>query len=253
MRFLTRLLLSLVLALFTVGCEVPALIPVSTMHGLGVQAYAQAIGDKKEITGTQEAKWVQDIGRDIARVSGQKFQWEFKLLDAPQTVNAFCLPGGKVAVYSGLLKVTQNKDALAAVMGHEVAHATLQHGNKRMSQGLLLQLGMSTASAVAANWGGIDEGERNNIIALMGAGAQIGVVLPFGRKQETEADVEGLRFLIRAGYDPNAAPALWRRMAQLSAGSQTPRWLSTHPHPRDRADHLERIIPQLMAQEGRAR
>lgn len=218
---------------------------------LGEQAYAEILrsGGHAQITRGTDYDMVVRVGRRIAEASGANFQWEFKLLDAPDVPNAFCLPGGKIAVYSGILPTTQNEDALAAVLGHEVAHATEHHGAIRMSQGIVTQLGLSIAAA-GVTMSKMSDRQKQGVVAALGAGAQIGLALPFSRDHETEADLVGLRFAIRAGYDPWEAPKLWERMARL--GSSGPTWLSTHPDPLARAEQLRQAIPQILADEGKA-
>ena len=231
----------------TTACNL-ALIPEGTMNSLGAEAYVQATGEYPELRNTPEARMMRNIGKRIAQASGKNYQWEFKLLDAPKVVNAFCLPGGKIAVYSGILPVTKNENGLAVVMGHEVAHATEEHGNKRMTQGIFVKTGMAVAATAVDNWGGVTPEGQENIMQALGAGAQYGLVLPYGRDHESEADAVGLRLLIRAGYDPYEAPKLWRRMANAFPSSQ-PEWMSTHPNPLRRADELEAMIPKILAEE----
>jgi predicted Zn-dependent protease len=225
-----------------------ALIPESVMNSLGADAYVETTSGHREITGTKDAEMVQRLGKRIAAASGKDYQWEFKLLDAPDVVNAFCLPGGKVAVYSGLLKVTQNEAALAAVVGHEVAHATAQHGNERMSQNLIAELGLFAAGA-ALGFSDLSEQSRAEIMGALGTGTQFGVLLPFSRKHESEADEIGLRYLIRAGYDPHEAPKLWDRMAAMAGPDRQPEFMSTHPDPAARAARLRELIPTIVAEE----
>jgi predicted Zn-dependent protease len=216
------------------------------MNALGAEAYIEETGKYKEVRGTPQAEMVRRAGERIARASGKDYQWEFKLLDAPDVVNAFCLPGGKIAVYTGILPVTQNEDGLAVVLGHEVAHATEEHGNKRMSQGLLLEIGL-VGVAAGLEFSKLKDDDKALILAGLGIGASLGVVLPYSREHESEADIVGLRYAIRAGYDPHEAPRLWERMARL--GSSGPEFLSTHPDPLRRAQELRAAIPQLLAQE----
>jgi predicted Zn-dependent protease len=157
-----------------------------------------------------------------AELSG--YRWEFNLVEDPQ-INAWCMPGGKVVVYTGILPLTQNEAGLAVVMGHEIAHAVAEHGNERMSQALLQQLG-GVALSVAMK----DEPTetRNMWFAAYGIGSQVGVLLPFSRTQESEADHLGLIFMAMAGYDPRVAPEFWKRMA-AKGGEKPPEFLSTHP------------------------
>lgn len=217
------------------------------MAELGAQAYAEAIAEYPVVPpGDPQAQMVERAGRRIAQASGRNYQWEFKLLRAPDVVNAFCLPGGKIAVYTGILPVCQTEDALAAVMGHEVAHATSNHGAERMSQGIVAEvlLGAAAVGLDETKW---SDDTKGLVLAAIGIGANLGVLLPYSRDHESEADEIGLRFAIRAGYDPNAAPALWERMAQL--GDAGPEFLSTHPDPHKRAERLRELIPVLVADE----
>ncbi len=219
------------------------------MTSLGAQAYDDAtIGAYPLIQSGPDYDMIQRIGQRIAKASGKDYAWEFRLLHAPDQINAFCLPGGKVAVYSGLLPVTQNEDALAAVIGHEVAHATEEHGNERMTHGALQEIGMTVAEVAAEQFDDMSAEEKGAMLSVLGVGANLGFVLPFSREHESEADHIGLIYLVRAGYDPNAAPALWERMAALQA-EREPEFLSTHPDPLRRAEDLRRLIPEVVARE----
>jgi predicted Zn-dependent protease len=177
------------------------------------------------------------------------FQWEFNLVE-DNTVNAWCMPGGKVVIYTGILPVCQNEEGLAVVMGHEIAHAVAGHGGERMSQGLVaagLQAGLQVAMSqkpghTQALW-----------MAAFGAGAQLGVLLPFSRKHESEADAIGLVFSAMAGYDPREAPKFWERMAATKNGAGPPQFLSTHPSDVTRIRNLNEIIPQVMPYYEQAR
>lgn len=254
MRIVLRLLAVTWLALLP-GCETYKKLNFYSPEEeaqLGEQAYAEILqgGGHAQITRGADHDMVVRVGRKIAEASGANYQWEFKLLDAPDVPNAFCLPGGKIAVYSGILPITQNEHALAAVIGHEVAHATEHHGAIRMSQGLVTQLGLSIAAA-GVSMSKMTEEQKTGVVAALGAGTQVGLTLPFSRAHESDADVVGIRFAIRAGYDPWEAPKLWERMAQL--GSSGPSWLSTHPDPLARAEKLRQIIPQILAEEGKAK
>jgi len=236
-------------ALFT-ACNT-ALIPTGVMHSLGESAYAEAIAEHRVIKGTAAARMVERVGQRIAAAAGQSYQWEFKLLDAPNIPNAFCLPGGKIAVYSGILPITSDEDGLAVVMGHEVAHATMEHGNKRMTQQLGITGGMILIHAYLSGRE-MDEESKDEVMAALGIGAQFGVILPYSRDHESEADQRGLRYLVRAGYDPRAAPALWERMA-AAFPSEQPEFMSTHPDSLARAERLRQLIPVVLAEERAAR
>lgn len=219
------------------------------MNSLGAQAYEEAtVGSGYPlITSGPQYEMVQRVGRRIAEASGADYAWEFRLLDAPDVVNAFCLPGGKVAVYSGILPVTRNEDALAAVIGHEVAHATEEHGNERMTHEVLFTIGMTAAQFGVESLGDMDSDTQSLVLGALGIGAQYGALLPYSRTHESEADHVGLIYLVRAGYDPNEAPKLWERMGALSP-NRPPEFLSTHPDPARRAEDLRALIPQVVAQ-----
>jgi predicted Zn-dependent protease len=190
---------------------------------------------------------VQRVGRRIAASVGREIpnaQWEFVVFDSPQ-VNAFALPGGKVGVYTGLLKLAVSDDELAIVMGHEIAHVTSRHGAERTSQQYALAgVGLITALGLEAKQ--VDPQERNLILAAYGVGATVGVALPFSRLQESEADAIGLRFAAGAGYDPRAAASFWRKMA-AQGGAKPPVLLSTHPSDASRIRNLEQLAPQYLA------
>lgn len=238
-----------VLALLPTACANLNLYSDEELEPLSLQAYDEATKETGgAITSGRDYEMVMRVARRIAQASDElNFRWEVRLLKADDIPNAFCLPNGRIAIYTGILPVTQNEDALAAVMGHEVAHAILRHGGKRMTQGMLSQGAME---AVQAGLGMADmsEGAREGIMAVLGVGAQVGFTLRYSREHESEADVEGLRYAIRAGYNPDEAPRLWERMAQLGGGD-TPSWLSTHPASLDRAETLRQITPQVREQE----
>lgn len=251
-----RLLAFVLLALVSVACEtVPEtqrsqfILPGfddAFMAQLGVEAYAEATKDYPIISAGPEAQMIERVGRRIAVASGRDYQWEFRLLAAPDVVNAFCLPGGKVAVYSGILPICKDENGLAIVMGHEVAHATSHHGAERLSQGILEEVGLGLLAV------GLEETEwsdevKAGVLLAVGIATNLGVMLPYSRDHESEADEIGLRFAIRAGYDPTAAPLLWERMAAL--GDAGPEFLSTHPDPLRRAQRLRELTPRLLAEE----
>ena len=193
---------------------------------------------------------IQEIAQRIAKSAKEylpqsdanKFRWEFKLIDDQAMVNAWALPGGKTAVYTGLLPITGDIDSLAIVMGHEVAHALAHHGAERMSQGVLLQVGMIGASVSMRD---MDYEDRTMIMAGLGLGVQLGVVLPFSRDHESEADEIGLMLAANAGYNPEAAIGLWERMD--ASGEEPPEWLSTHPNSDTRIQRLRELMPKAMA------
>lgn len=217
---------------------------------LGSDAYDEMLSEEKLITAGPQYQMVQRIGKRIAAAAQElypdsaaaDFRWEFALIDSPQTANAWALPGGKCAVYTGLLPVTQDEASLAAVLGHEVVHAIFSHGAERMSQNMLLQ-GALVGAAFSLRK--MDSDERGMIMAALGAGATVGVMLPFSRSHESEADEYGLYLSALAGYDPQAAIGLWQRMGALG-GSRPPEWLSTHPSEETRIERLQAAMPEAM-------
>jgi predicted Zn-dependent protease len=213
---------------------------------LGVEAYAEETSKHEVVRTGPQYEMVQRIGRKIAAASEKDYAWEFKLLKADDTPNAFCLPGGKVAVFTGILPITQNEAGLAVVVGHEVAHATMRHGGKRMTQTTIANAIMSAVGA-GLSLSEMSEEAKTGVLGALGLGAQVGVLLPYSRDHETEADEVGIRYAIRAGYDPWEAPKLWERMAQLGSGG--PEWLSTHPDSLNRAAQLRARIPQILEEE----
>ena len=169
------------------------------------------------------------------------FDWEFNLIDDPKTVNAWCMPGGKVAFYTGIMPICKDETGVAVVMGHEVAHAIANHGRERMSQQMIAQYGLGTLSAVLGQNPGAG---KDLLMQAVGAGASVGM-LKFSREHESEADHMGLIFMAMAGYDPNAAPAFWERMSS-GGGNEPPEFLSTHPSHSTRIEDLKGWIPQAM-------
>ena len=248
MRKILVWLLTAALSLCT-GCANLNFYSEEQENSLGLEAYAEATKEYPLITSGADYEMVQRVGKRIATASNKDYEWEFRLLRADDTVNAFCLPGGKVAIYTGILKFTQNENGLAAVMGHEVAHATMRHGGKRMTNATILQ---ATLAAVGAglSMSKMTDAEKAGLMAAFGIGAQVGIALPYSRGHETEADLEGVRYAIRAGYDPYESVKLWERMAQNGSGG--PSWLSTHPDSMDRAKQLEAEIPRILQEEGRS-
>ena len=223
--------------------------PAQEMN-LGAEAYDSMLADAKLVTAGPDAEMVARIGARIAAAavelypdsSAKDFAWEFKLIDDPQTVNAWALPGGKCAVYSGLLPVTGDEDSLAIVMGHEVSHAIARHGAERMSHSVVLQ-GALIGAAVSTRK--MDGEQRTAVMAALGVGSQVGVMLPFSRSHESEADELGLYLAAYAGYDPRSAIGLWERMG-ASGGARPPEWLSTHPSERTRIKRLRGHMPKAL-------
>ncbi len=220
-------------------------IPESQAIALGADAYQAALSNAQLVTSGSEYEMVQRVGRRIAAISDKpSYRWEFKLIDDDETVNALALPGGKVAIYTGILPVAQDDAGLATVMSHEVAHAIAGHGSERMTDQLALQVGGIGLQKVLK-----DKGPKTQalVLAAYGVGSQVGVLLPFGRAQESEADHIGIVYMARAGYDPRAAIGFWERMDALSKGQRPPELLSTHPDPERRVRDLQKWMPEALA------
>lgn len=200
-----------------------------------VQA-AQVVRVGKNIAAATE-KYLQDNGMESEL---KNFSWEFNLVSDPQ-INAFCMPGGKIVVYEGLMKIISSDDELAVVVGHEVAHAVAKHSNERMSQQLMAQYGAAILGMAVSNKSEVVQQVANTVY---GVGAQYGVVLPFSRKHESEADYMGLVFMAMAGYNPATAVNFWQKMSAGNSGS-VPEFMSTHPSDAHRIQNIQQQLPEL--------
>jgi predicted Zn-dependent protease len=236
------------------GKKTLALIPNSQLFPTSFAQYNQVLSEGKVITGTQQSEMIKRVGQRIAvaaerwlNANGKPgylndYKWEYNLIQE-DVVNAWCMPGGKIAFYTGILPVAENETAIAVIMGHEVAHALANHGQQRMSAGMLQQVG-----AVAGNVAIKDEQTRNAFNQYYGVGSQVGLMLPFSRSHETEADRIGLYLTAIAGYNPDEGAELWKRMAQASGGQAPPEILSTHPANESRINNLTALAPQAKAE-----
>ena len=236
------------------GRQSLSLIPDAELLSLSNQEYAKVLKESKLSTDQQKVQMVTRVGKRIAAAAegflkesgaGDKiknYQWEFKLIEDDKTANAWCMPGGKMGVYTGILPFTRNEAGLAVVLGHEVAHAIAEHGNERMSEALVAQLG-GTALSVALN--SKPEETRQLYMAAYGVAANVGVLLPYSRLHESEADRIGLTLMAKAGYDPHEAVRFWQTMSE-QGGSRPPTILSTHPAPESRIDKIKTFIPEAM-------
>jgi predicted Zn-dependent protease len=251
------------IAQFFYGCtQVPItgrkqmnLLPESQMMSLALTSYSDFLKQNKVVSGSADAQMVQRVGQRIAnavtkylakkkntqRIAGYK--WEFNLVDNKE-MNAWCMPGGKVVVYSGLLPVTQNENALAVVLGHEIAHAIARHGNERMSEQLALQLGGVGLQVAMSSQ---PQQTQNLFNQAYGIGSAVGVALPHSRKQETEADEMGLIFMALAGYNPHEATPFWQRMKSMTGNNKPPALLSTHPSDETRINNMKIFVPKAEA------
>jgi predicted Zn-dependent protease len=215
------------------------LIPYDEEVALGEEAYRELLKKEKISHDGQLVEIVERVGQQLAAVSPMpNLKWEFKLIESEQK-NAFALPGGKVAIYTGILPICANEAGLAAVMGHEIAHAIARHGAQRMSQSLLLA-GLLTGASISLS----DNENRDAIMGALGVGAAVGVTLPFSRSNESEADEIGLTLMARAGYDPVEAERFWSRFGKMKQGSSLPEILSTHPADTTRIEDIRRLLPK---------
>ncbi|HEY8901029.1 MAG TPA: M48 family metallopeptidase [Chthoniobacterales bacterium] len=213
---------------------------------LGLQAYREVLSEERVVKSGPQAEQVRRVAERLASATGadsRGFQWAESLVQSPQK-NAFCLPGGKIVVYTGILPITQTDAGLAAVMGHEMAHATLRHGGQRVLRENLTQTLLSGAALSISD---MDYNQQRAVMAALGAGAKYGAILPFGRAHESEADELGLLYMARAGYDPREAIAFWQRMAAANKG-QPPEFLSTHPSSGTRIERLKAALPKALAE-----
>lgn len=223
----------------------------SEISTMAAQEYKTTLSKAKVITGTADANRVKTVGNRI-KMAAEKYyasigrqsdlanyNWEFNLIQENQ-LNAWCMPGGKVAVYTGILPVTKDDDGLAVVMGHEVSHALAGHGNERISQAMLAQYGGSLLGSAGGS------SQLLSVIKEVYPYASQGVLLKYGRNQELEADQMGLYLMAIAGYNPQTAPAFWQRMQAASTGNKTPEFLSTHPNPENRIADIEKAMPKAL-------
>jgi predicted Zn-dependent protease len=228
------------------------LVPDSEMASMASQQYTDFLKANKVSADQVHTDQVKRVGSRIAGAvekylnehgmasEAKGYNWEFNLIES-EDMNAWCMPGGKVVVYTGLLPVTKDDTGLAVVMGHEIAHAVAKHGSERMSQALLAQLGGVALSTALSKQ---PAQTQQLAMAAYGAGAEVGVLLPFGRTQESEADHLGLIFMAMAGYNPDEAVNFWQRMMEQSKGGKPPEFLSTHPSDERRIADIKKLLPE---------
>lgn len=262
LHLLRRLFIVFGFLVFLATCaEVPLtqrrslqLLPQSEILALSLDQYSKVLKESKLSRDVKNVQMVREVGNNIAvaaeefmKESGlgwqlKNYQWEFNLIEDDKVVNAWAMPGGKVAVYTGILPIARDETGLAVVMGHEVAHALANHGNERMSQALLTTMGGMALSAALA-----DQPDKTQelYMAAFGVGASVGFLLPYSRLHESEADRIGLVLMARAGYDPREAIPFWQRMNE-KAGARPPEFLSTHPAPESRIENIKSYFPEAM-------
>lgn len=263
MKKLKTLIISILLFAFvSISCSsVPItgrkqlnIIPDSEMLSMSFQQYSEFIKGSKLSADANNTAMVKRVGQNVQKAVEKYFEqnnmsdrlkgynWEFNLVESSE-INAWCMPGGKVVVYTGILPLTKSEEGLAVVLGHEIAHAIAEHGNERMSQILLTQLGGVALSEALSSQ---PQQTRDLWLGVYGLGAQVGVLLPYSRTHESEADKLGLIFMSMAGYDPNTAVEFWERMAAQKQGQAPPEFLSTHPSDRTRIEDIKKNLPEAL-------
>ena len=255
------LILILAFSVFTNSCStVPvtgrnqlSIIPASQLMSMSFQQYDEFLKENKVSNDAKQSATIKKVGLKIQKAVEQYlatknlsshldgYSWEYNLVDNEQA-NAWCMPGGKVVFYTGILPICKDEAGIATVMGHEIAHAIAEHGGERMSQGLIVQLGGMGLQAALQNEPALTQ---QLALTAFGIGSQLGVTLPFSRLHESEADHMGLIFMAMAGYNPNAAVEFWQRMA-AQGGAAPSEFLSTHPSNQTRINDLKKLIPEAM-------
>ena len=256
-----RILAVVVMTLVAVSCStVPvtgrtslSLIPEAELASMSLSSYQQFLAEAPLSTDPEAIATVRRVGERMAGateaylrslgLSTATFAWEFNVVDEPETLNAWVMPGGKVVVYTGILTVAENDEGLATVMGHEIAHIVAKHGNERMSQGLLTQMGGVALSVALRENSALTQGL---FMQAYGAGAQVGLLLPYSRLHESDADRCGRTRVAMAAYDPRAAIGFWERLA-ARGGERPPAFLSTHPAPESRIANIRQYLPEALA------
>ncbi|MGD8500466.1 MAG: M48 family metallopeptidase [Phycisphaerales bacterium] len=230
------------------------IVPKSMMNSMSFQSYDEFLAKNKLSTSAEHTQMVKRVGSRIQKAVEQYseqngildrlagYEWEFNLVEDPN-VNAWCMPGGKVVVYTGILPIAQGETGLAVVMGHEIAHAFAKHGAERMTQGLLVQMGGVALSTALRDR---PEETKNLFLQSYGIGTQVGVLLPYSRVHESEADHLGMVFMAMAGYNPEEAVGFWQRMGAQDKGARPPEFLSTHPAGETRIRKLKELLPDAM-------
>jgi len=222
-------------------------------EALGLESYQEVLSTSRVITEGPEVEVVQRVMRRLIAGTGdagRTMEWQVSVVDDPQA-NAFCLPGGKMVVYTGILPVARTEAGLATVLGHEMAHATSRHGSQRLLQSQVANTLLMGAQASLA-LGDMDPQQKMAVMAAVGAGAKYGVILPFSRQHETESDEIGLYYMARAGYDPREAIAFWERMSETGGGRQAPEFASTHPSHGTRIERLQQHMAKAEKEYARA-
>ncbi len=244
----SALILTAACATSPLGRKQLKMMPESQMESMGVQAFAEMKSKQSIERDPEWNRYIRCIALPIAARSDSNLppeKWEVVLFQ-DSSANAFALPGGKIGVHVGLLRVAQTDAQLATVLGHEVGHVIASHSNERVSETLAVQLGLAGTAAILSPSGKKNEQNVNLLLAALGVGAQFGILLPHSRGQESEADIIGLKLMARAGFDPRESTTLWKNMIQEAGGRAPPEFLSTHPASENRIKNLESEIPDVM-------
>lgn len=262
MRIKHYIIYLIIILFFTVSCStVPvtgreqlSIIPASQMMSMSFQEYDQFLSENKISNNKKQTLMIKNVGLKIQKAVEQYFKqenlskhlkgynWEFNLVDN-KDANAWCMPGGKVVFYTGILPICETEEGVAVVMGHEIAHAIAEHGGERMSQGLITQFGGMGLSIALQNE---PEETQNLWMTAFGVGTKLGVILPFSRLHESEADHLGLIFMAMAGYNPEEAVNFWKRMSAQKGGTAPPEFLSTHPSDETRIRDIQKLLPEAL-------
>jgi len=236
------------------GRQQLSIVPSETVMGMSFQEYDTFLKKHRVITNTKESHLVGRVGERVQHAVERYFsehnmsdrlkgyKWEFNLVE-DDAINAWCMPGGKVVVYTGILPLAKGEEGLAVVMGHEISHAIAKHGDERLSQGLVTQMGgIALATALSQK----SKETQDLFLTAFGVGSQVGILLPYSRVQESEADRLGLIFMAMAGYNPREAVDFWKRMESAKKGASVPEFLSSHPADKTRIENIEKLLPEAM-------
>lgn len=240
------------LALATIGCtRAPVtkryqlnVIPDPLMTSIGESAYRDMLSSERVKRDSPDAQTLRKVGRSISRVARKpNYRWRYALIDDPDTINAWCLPGGKIAFYTGILPVLRNEAGMGFVMGHEVGHAMAHHSAERLTQQATVLGGLTALYLYMDKHSEMPKRSRDVLLAALGLGLEVGVMLPFSRKHEKEADIIGMMYMARAGYPPDEGIKVWSRMRKEAGKSALPTFLSTHPSHNQRKENLREWLP----------
>ena len=252
---LTKIIVTVITVLTLIGCATSplgrkqlAFMPDDELVQMGSKAFTNLKQETKLETSSQVKRYVNCVTQPIIKVSNSPIKWEVAVF-RDNSANAFALPGGKVGVHTGMLKVAENQHQLAAVIGHEIAHVLADHSNERVSQEFALQQGMALVQAL----GNVQSESGQMLMGLLGVGAQVGILLPYSRVHESEADEMGLYFMAQAGFDPKESTRLWQNMSKGSGDSAPPEFLSTHPSHDTRIARLNQAMPRAIQLYNQAR